>query len=91
MSKRAPKSDGWEITDHLCSGCMGRVLMRSRDGQVEVRCSNCGGTGEGRPGAICWCGYRLKAGSSAQRFQCVAVPAENRTPEMPGEIEVREI
>lgn len=90
MKAPRPIVIGWDVTDHICTACNGRVLKRSRDGElVEVRCSNCGAIGEGKPESLCWCGFKMRAGSAAQRFRCV--PNDHKTPEMPGEIEVREI
>jgi hypothetical protein len=85
-----PIANGWEITDHLCLHCMGRILRRvGSEDRVEVRCSNCGAVAEGKPQAICWCSFRLKDGRQVQRFKCQR--NENPSPDMPGEIEVREV
>jgi hypothetical protein len=83
-------TDGWEITDHVCLRCIGRILRRvGSDDTVEVRCSNCGLVGAGKPQAICWCGFLMKEGRQTQRFKCHR--NENPSPEMPGEIEVMEV
>jgi len=49
----------WRIEDHVCRECLGRVVSRqAEDGQVIVRCSNCGNQATGKPAAICACGIR---------------------------------
>lgn len=70
----------WEITDHLCRACFGRILKRATaDGQTIFRCSNCGIERETRKG-MCWC---------HGRFRCQL--NTNKTPDFPGEIEVVEV
>jgi hypothetical protein len=64
-------SDGylWRLEDHVCAGCVGRVLARQTDdGQTVVRCSNCGREVIGDPPTICACG--VTKGKYA-RLRCV--------------------
>lgn len=52
----------WEIADHLCRSCLGRVLVRKNaDGTSTSRCSNCGTESDGDAESICCCGVRLGA------------------------------
>lgn len=76
---------GWQITDHVCRVCFGRVLMRETFDRRQVyRCSNCGAEAEGKtPAVVCSCGIRLKTGHDAGiRCQVNA----DRSPEWPSEI-----
>lgn len=82
---------GWEITDHLCRNCYGRILERTKqvsDGFVkEVRCSNCGFSATGGHARICWCGYKMPGTGRNAGLRCTK--NDSPTPEMPGEIVVR--
>lgn len=52
----------WEISDHLCRVCLGRVLTSTgADGVTVARCSYCGNEHQGEPQSICCCGVRLAA------------------------------
>ncbi len=74
----------WSITPHVCSKCLGRVLVtENKDGSQTARCSNCGAEGEGGHKSICACGLKLKSGKSAG-LKCVANP--NRSADLPSEI-----
>jgi hypothetical protein len=70
----------WNITNHVCAACLGRVL--SSDDGMTCRCSNCG-LEKTRIKDLCCCGMRLKSNRDAG-IRCVTNP--NRTPEMPAEI-----
>jgi hypothetical protein len=60
---------GWDITDHACRRCLGRILSRHTDGgETVVECANCGLTAVGDPATICGCG--MKRGKYAQ-LRCV--------------------
>lgn len=76
---RAP---GWEITDHVCRVCLGRVLAR----RGVYRCADCGAEGHGEPASVCACGATLKPGKNAG-MRCVK--NEQRSPEAPQEIAVK--
>lgn len=90
MRPATPPVLTWEVTDHACSVCYGRVLRRvDADGKVIVRCSNCGVAAEGNVKEICWCGYRMPVGKKVQRFMCQ--PNENPTASFPAEVEVVEV
>lgn len=97
MKDKAPRQPrigrimaGWEITDHLCRNCYGRILETTKQvssGFVkEVRCSNCGFSAVGPATRLCWCGHKLPGGRNAG-LRCQK--NESPTPEMPGEIIVR--
>lgn len=74
----------WKITPHVCSRCLGRVLVADNaDGTQTARCSNCGLEAGGGHKAICACGLKLKSGRSAG-LRCTINP--NRTDELPSEI-----
>lgn len=47
--------DGWSLTEHICSRCLGRVLRRGD----TYRCADCGHTGSGSHVAVCTCGVKI--------------------------------
>lgn len=77
------KTEGWELTPHVCRSCFGRVLRREESedvGYVHL-CANCGATGlDSSPRVICACGIRLKTGGNAG-IRCQA--NANPSPEFP--------
>lgn len=75
---------GWEITDHACRACLGRILTRKRDdGVLESRCSECGLHAEGGHRKLCACGVKLRTGKNAG-LRCVR--NSDVRPEAPAEI-----
>ena len=84
--------DYWQITDHACRACMGRVLVRQDTGTGRwlSRCADCGGFGEGiqRQAAItavCACGAKQRSGKDAGH-RCIQ--NQDIKPESPMEIMV---
>lgn len=82
----------WELTDHVCRVCFGRILgtdatsdgVLLSGGHRRYRCSNCGLEGAARKSdCICACGMRLKSGHDAG-IRCERNPEP--TPEFPSEI-----
>ena len=71
-------AEQWEITDHVCRLCMGRVLKRKDGEVVRFLCSNCEATGEGNVKTICACGTR------GEKIRCVR--QEHPTPIFPSVI-----
>ncbi len=60
----------WEITDHICSDCLGRVLERTTDsGDKVARCADCGREKPGDYRELCLCGLMLKTDKAAG-FYC---------------------
>ena len=82
---RTPEPFMWQLTDHVCRCCFGRVLMRETfDRRRVYRCSNCGLEQEGcSEAAICCCGIKLKTKVDAG-IRCQPNPA--KSPEFPSEI-----
>ncbi len=77
----------WELTDHACRHCFGRVLKRERqDGVVEVRCAECGKKVLGDHAAICCCG--ADCGAMGRALECIRNPQVNEA--NPQEVMVRE-
>lgn len=62
-------SAGWEITDHCCRRCFGRILRRGE----TVCCADCGAEAEGEPQELCACGTRF-ANGKPMGLRCVANP-----------------
>jgi hypothetical protein len=60
----------WDITDHVCRRCLGRLLEREEAGRKIYRCADCGASGEGHVSDLCTCGVTLKTGKRVS-FQCV--------------------
>lgn len=65
----------WEITDHVCRNCLGRVLTGTRDGVKVSCCAECGLESKGGPKSICCCGVKAKDGRNAG-FRCIKNPAK---------------
>ncbi|HET8550915.1 MAG TPA: hypothetical protein VFM97_00375 [Gammaproteobacteria bacterium] len=56
---------GWELTNHVCAHCFGRVLRaRGKYGET-CRCADCGREATGAVASICACGATLQNGSHA--------------------------
>jgi hypothetical protein len=63
-------SGGWELIDHACRHCMGRLAKRvNPDGSVVHRCCECGASVEGEHSKLCWCGAEVRGHGSV--FECV--------------------
>jgi hypothetical protein len=86
--RRKPQvSKGWELSDHACRQCLGRVLQRRLGGVVvEARCAECGSAGSGGAASICCCG--AEAGTLGKILECFRNP--DITPAVPQEVLVRE-
>jgi len=77
----------WELTPHACRFCFGRVLQRSKRGEVvEVLCAECHKMASGGPFAICCCG--ADCGALGQALECFSNP--ERSEANPQVIMVRE-
>jgi hypothetical protein len=85
--KRPRLSAGWQLANHACRFCFGRVLQRVAGGRVvEVRCAECGKSADGLPRMLCCCG--AECGDLGYVLECVR--NRNVTNEVPHEILVRE-
>jgi hypothetical protein len=89
-------TDRWEIADHVCRNCFGRVLKLARahraktdqpEDKPRVRCSNCGLESEGNYRSICCCG--LKVGERQAKLRCVR--SRCPSPEFPSEVTAEEV
>jgi hypothetical protein len=77
----------WEVSDHACRYCFGRVLVRTRRGKViQARCAECAQHRFGTVEKLCCCG--VEAGALGRALECVPNPQINV--EAPQEIMVRE-
>jgi hypothetical protein len=83
----------WEITDHVCRACLGRVLVGKNDAGVTVaRCADCGLEHAGNHLTICWCAVTLNAKGTRPRDAKLRCQRQERpTPSFPAEIVVAEI
>lgn len=82
-----PKASGWELVDHACRHCSGRLLERVRaDGVKVYRCCECEATEVGTHEALCWCGCDDPA--LGRVWECVR--NERKTDVMPQAVLVRE-
>ena len=85
--KKKRVSGGWELTDHACRHCMGRVLRRvNPGGGVVVRCCECGASAVGGHDQLCWCGVEVRGHGSV--FECFRNEKVSMT--TPQEVLVRE-
>jgi hypothetical protein len=86
-ARRRQPTPMWEVSDHACRFCLGRVLVRAgRGAPAEVRCAQCGAKADGGPSALCCCG--ADCGALGYALECFKNP--NVTNEVPHEIMVRE-
>jgi hypothetical protein len=76
----------WEIVDHACKNCAGRLVKRKSGGVTEHRCTNCGETVEGDHLTLCWCGVDVS--KHGKVFECFKNPKKSLS--MPQEILIRE-
>jgi hypothetical protein len=80
-------TERWEVADHACRHCLGRVLQRLVRGvTVEVRCAQCGARADGGHLALCCCG--AEAGALDYPLECFKNP--HVSIDVPHEILVRE-
>jgi hypothetical protein len=76
----------WQITDHVCRVCLGRVLF---DPARNIsRCADCGLEGEGGHESVCVCGVNFSSGNSAG-LRCIRNPSIG--PDAPQEIMVERV
>lgn len=65
----------WEILDHVCRLCHGRLLRsQGDDGKTIVRCAECDTEVQGRVENLCACGAKLRNGRLAG-LKCQVNPA----------------
>lgn len=76
----------WELTDHACRHCMGRLLRSVTPAGSTVCCAECGATVSGECDELCWCGVEVKG--YGRVFECVRNP--HMSMETPQQILVRE-
>lgn len=92
-SAPARETGQFEMTDHVCSVCLGRILMHVASGQREFVCSNCGIKGTSVVRSICCCGLRVP-GMGRHDFRDAGIRCQrnpNPTPEVPAQIIAREV
>lgn len=76
----------WNLTDHACRLCFGRLLESLTGDSPRYRCAECGHSVEGTVQALCCCGVMV---GSQTGLECVKNPA--RSAASPQEIVVREL
>lgn len=87
--------EAWELTNHICGACFGRVLSRPMpdlDGVAATtriyRCAECGIERVGHSSAIiCACGFKVN-GRTNLGLRCEL--NTTKTPEFPAEIIARQ-
>lgn len=85
--KRFHRHGHWEIADHSCKVCMGRLLRRTMaDGTETHRCCECGASTPGGHEKLCWCGVEVRGHGAV--FECYRNP--ERSEAAPQEVLVRE-
>jgi hypothetical protein len=84
---RKPQAGGWQIIDHACRHCMGRIVAGpGPDGGEMVRCTECGAEEHGAHDALCYCGVELPGVGRA--FECFRNPKQSLS--VPQQVLVRE-
>lgn len=85
-----PQQPAYELTDHVCRACFGRILRGRRpEGHGDDRahtwlCSNCGASSVHREvDSVCACGMRLRH-SGDLGLRCIRAVAP--TPEFPSQV-----
>jgi hypothetical protein len=74
----------WEILDHICRVCFGRLLRRrASDNKTIVRCADCDAEAIGHVEALCVCGAKLVRGRLSG-LRCRINPQP--TPEQPSRV-----
>lgn len=82
-----PGGGGWELADHACRHCLGRVLQRRVRGvTVEVRCAECGAAASGGHAEVCCCG--AECGTLGHVLECFRNQEVSQS--VPQEVLVRE-
>lgn len=77
----------WELVDHACQHCLGRVLVRRKRGlTVEARCAECGAHSFEGIASVCCCG--AECGTIGHVLSCYRNPEVS--PSCPQEVLVRE-
>lgn len=84
-----PKPSLFELLDHCCSVCGGRLLRADTERGILLRCAECGARAELPPGsrapyeALCFCGVKLAGGKNAGlRCRRAATPSPERPQEV---------
>jgi hypothetical protein len=86
--KRPVAPPSWQLADHACRFCFGRVLVRKVKGRVvEARCAECSKSAQSGPEGICCCG--ADCGALGKALECFRNPSPSA--ENPQEIMVREV
>lgn len=86
VSRKQPVAPSWNVADHACRFCLGRVLHRVVKGVSQVRCAQCDARTDGGPSMLCCCG--VDCGALGYALECFKNPKV--TKEVPHEIMVRE-
>ena len=86
MEKQLAFWDVWEVVDHACRHCGGRVLVRNIGKKILARCAECGATGDNGHASVCCCGADL--GALGRVLECVRNPAISKA--SPYQVLVRE-
>lgn len=81
----------WELTDHLCKGCGGRVLRcvsgggATPGGNPIWKCADCGkSTSASGPEVLCWCGFGHRHNKGTTAYVCQPFTVLKERPELLG-------
>jgi len=89
---RPGMQDTWEIIDHLCRRCGGRVLKctntgMSPGGNPLYRCADCGSSGTHiSPDVICWCGMSHRGQHQDTPYICIPFKDAENNPALMDEL-----
>lgn len=86
VDDKKKEAEKWELLDHVCGTCFGRLLSRpADDGMCVFQCSNCGTTIISlRVEDICACGIKVNPGATEVKIRCLK--NDNVTPKVPSVI-----
>ncbi len=88
LTPNQPAARLWEIVDHACRHCFGRLVRSANaEGSIVHRCCECGASEKGGNENLCWCGTEVLG--HGKIFECF--PNPNKSSSCTQEILVREL
>lgn len=83
------KKRTWEIEDHLCRDCGGRILRcvtgngMTPGGNPIYKCADCGkATASMGASALCWCGFSMRGNLHIKAYSCLPFSILEQRPEL---------
>jgi len=79
---------GWNLTEHVCAECFGRVLAKTGAGETIYRCACCGHHGAHKVSTVCACGMTFKRRKASEPVKTIGIHCHanpNKNPASPAE------